>query len=91
MAKKSIRKIPYAFICLSYALTGESELSTLNFIGFQTSSTNMHSLSGTVYITFYFFNVGIPNTVGSSMRMAYVVTEMNALATNFTFSHFYTS
>ena len=31
--------------------------------------------------------VRIPNRIASSMRVAYVVTKMNSLATNITFSH----
>jgi hypothetical protein len=33
----------------------------------------------------------MPNCIASSMRMAYVITEMNALATNITLSHLDTS
>ena len=51
----------------------------------------MHSLGTTVNIAFYASDVGIPHSVGSSMRMAYVVTKMNALTTNITFSHLDTS
>jgi len=51
----------------------------------------MHSLCSAVYHAFYTLNIGIPHCVASSMRMAYIITEMNALATNITLSHFDTS
>ena len=47
----------------------------------------MHSPCTTVDFTFNASDVGIPDTVGSSMGMAYVVTEMSALSTNCTFCH----
>jgi hypothetical protein len=51
----------------------------------------MHSLSTTVNLAFYTLDIRVPNCVASSMRMAYVITKMNALTTNITLSHFYTS
>lgn len=51
----------------------------------------MHSLSVAIYQALNSFYVGFPNCIASSMRMAYVVTEMNTFATNITFSHFDTS
>ena len=51
----------------------------------------MHSLGTAVYLALYVSDIGIPDSVGSSMRMAYIVSEMNALATNITFSHLDTS
>ena len=66
-------------------------LCSFNSAGFQARSTYMKSFGSSVYRTFYVFNIGIPNSVWSSMRMAYVVTEMNAFTTNITFSHLDTS
>ncbi len=51
----------------------------------------MHSPRTTVDLTFNASDVGIPDTVGSSMGMAYVVTKMSAFATNITFCHDCTS
>ena len=51
----------------------------------------MHSLCSTVHLTFNALNIRVPDRVASSMRMAYVVAEMNAFTTNITFSHFDTS
>lgn len=51
----------------------------------------MHSPGTAVYLALYASDIGIPDSVGPSMRMAYVVAEMNALAANITFSHFDTS
>ncbi len=66
-------------------------LSSLNFAGLKAMRTNMHSFGSAVYHAFHSLNVGLPNPVRSSMRMAYVVTKMNALATNITLSHRCTS
>ena len=66
-------------------------LSSLNFAGLKAMRTNMHSFGSAVYHAFHSLNVGLPNPVRSSMRMAYVVPKMNALTTNITFSHRRTS
>ena len=47
----------------------------------------MHSSSSAVNLALNALNIRVPNCVASSMRMAYVVTEMNALTANITFSH----
>ena len=39
----------------------------------------MHSSSSAVNLALNALNIRVPNCVASSMRMAYVVTEMNAL------------
>ena len=51
----------------------------------------MQSPGSAVNHAFYILDVGIPHCIASSMRMAYVVTEMNALTTNITLSHIDTS
>ena len=40
---------------------------------------------------FYTFYIGFPHSAALSIGMAYVITEMNALATNITLSHLDTS
>ncbi len=50
-----------------------------------------HSSSSAVNLALNALNIRVPNCVASSMRMAYVVTEMNALTANITFSHLDTS
>ena len=65
--------------------------SSFYFVGSKAACAYMHSLCETVNLNGYVLNVRIPNSVRSSMRMAYVVSEMYALATNITFSHFDTS
>lgn len=59
----------------------------LNSSGTQTSCAYVHSLSSSVHFAFYISYIGIPNCIGSSMRMAYVIPEMNAFATNITLCH----
>jgi hypothetical protein len=66
-------------------------LSSFYFVGFQAFCAYVHSFDCAIHIAFYSFDVGLPNVVGSSMRMAYVISKMNALTTNITFSHLYTS
>ena len=51
----------------------------------------MHSLLSAVDVHSNLLDIGIPDSVGSSMRMADVVAEMSALATDITFSHLNTS
>ena len=45
----------------------------------------------TIHNTFHTTNVGIPNSIRSSMRMADIISEMSAFTTNITFSHLCTS
>ena len=52
------------------------QLSSFNPAGLQAACANVHSPCTTVDFTFNASDVGIPDTVGSSMGMAYVVTEM---------------
>ena len=51
----------------------------------------MHGLGSSVNFAFHILDIRSPNLVGSSMGMAHVITKMNALATNITFSHLRTS
>jgi hypothetical protein len=51
----------------------------------------MHLFVRAVYFNGDSLNIRIPDSVGSSMRMADVVAEMSALATDITFSHLNTS
>ena len=67
------------------------QLSSFNPAGLQAACANVHSPCTTVDFTFNASDVGIPDTVGSSMGMAYVVTEMSAFATNIAFCHDCTS
>ncbi len=51
----------------------------------------MHSLGTAVHLALYATDVGIPDSVASSMRMADIVTKMYAFAANITLSHTNTS
>lgn len=51
----------------------------------------MHSLSRAVNLTLYSLDIRFPHCVGLSIRMADIMTEKNAFATNITLSHFDTS
>ena len=63
------------------------DLRSLNLAGTQTSGTNMQRLVGTADYTLNIFYVRVPDTIGSSMGMADIITEMRSLATNITFCH----
>jgi len=65
--------------------------SALYFTGSQAACTYVQFLAGAIHFAFNILNIGVPDSVRSSMRMAYVITEMSALTTNITFSHLYTS
>ena len=47
----------------------------------------MHSLSNSVDLAHNASYVRVPDSVGSSMRMAYSVSKMNAFAADITFCH----
>ena len=66
-------------------------LSSLDLTGPQASGADMHSLRTAVHLAFYSFDIRLPNCMGFSIRMAYIITKMNALATNITLSHLDTS
>lgn len=66
-------------------------LCALYSAGSQTASAHMQPLVSAIHLAFYILNVGIPDSVGSSMRMADVISEMSAPTTNITFSHLRTS
>ena len=67
------------------------KLCALHSAGSLAACADMQLLASSIPLAFYVLNVGFPNSVGSSMRMADVVTEVSALTTNITFSHFRTS
>ena len=68
-----------------------NELSSFNFSASQARSTNIHLLSGSIYFTFYGFNVRLPHSVTSSMRMADILSKMCTFSTNAAFCHNCTS
>ena len=59
----------------------------LNFIGTKALCADVHSLNAAVSFNLDSLDVGIPDSVRSSMRMADIVSEVCTLATNFTFCH----
>ena len=66
-------------------------LCALNLAGSQAAGAYMHSLCSAVYFAFHAVYVRVPDRIAPSMRMAYIIAEMNAFTTNITLSHFYTS
>ncbi len=51
----------------------------------------MHTLGTAIHLALYTLNIGVPDCIASSMRMADIITEMYALAANITLSHLNTS
>ena len=47
----------------------------------------MQSSGNTIHFAFYTLHIGVEHPVRSSMRMAHIVSEMNAFSANITFSH----
>jgi hypothetical protein len=47
------------------------------------------ALARPVYLGFDSLDVGAPNSIGLSIRVADIMPEMSALATNITLSHFF--
>jgi hypothetical protein len=46
---------------------------------------------GSVNLAFYGTDIGVPDMIGTSMRMAYIVSKPNSLFANSTLCHDYTS
>ena len=89
--RKKKNKIKKEKINFSFFNKMKNKLCSFYFAGLQARCTNMKSFRRTVNTTFHILYVGIPNSIRSSMRMAYVVSEMSAFTTNITFSHLCTS
>ena len=51
----------------------------------------MHSLGLSVNLALYAKNVGLPDCIGSSVRVTHIISEMYSLAANITLSHYLTS
>ena len=67
------------------------KLCTLDLSGTKATGAYANRLIGTVNLSLYPTNVGLPGSVGLTVRVRYVVSENNALAANTALSHFYTS
>ena len=61
--------------------------SALDLAGSKAAGADMHSLLSAVDVHSNLLDVGIPDSVRSSMRMADVISKMSALAADITFSH----
>ena len=84
-ARDTSRASSYSFILMKW-------LCSFYFSGSQTRSTYIHFLcsAGSCFYSDG-FNVRFPHFVGSSMGMTHIVTKVNTLLTNCTFSHHCTS
>ena len=66
-------------------------LRSLDSAGLQAIGADMHSLGAAIHFALYVLDIRFPHCIGSSMRMADIITEKYALTTNITLSHFDTS
>ena len=70
-------------------MTREKSDSSYNFSASQATGANVDCLGRTVNNSLYSFDVGLPSTIGSSVRVAYLNTKSNTLTAYITFSHIY--
>ena len=61
--------------------------SALDLAGSKAAGADVHSLLSAAYVHSNLLDIGIPDSVGSSMRMADVISKMSALAADITFCH----
>ena len=61
--------------------------SALDLAGSKAAGADVHSLLSAVDVHSNLLDIGIPDSVGSSMRMADVISKMSALAADITFCH----
>ena len=80
----------WPFLC-SISQKEMQALCSLHSAGLQTRSTNVHLSGSAVYLNLYRFYVGLPHSVGSSMGMAYVISEMSGFFTDCALCHDCTS
>lgn len=59
----------------------------LYFTGAKALCADIHLLDSAGNLDRYSLNIGVPDTIGSSMRMADVISKMSALAADITFCH----
>ena len=62
-------------------------LSSLNLVGLQTGSTYIDSLGSSINNSTYALDVGFPDVIGSSMRVAHIISEVSGFITIKTLSH----
>ena len=58
-----------------------------NFTGTQAPGTNIHMARRTIDQSLHALDVGLPGTIGTTMRVGNLDTKGNALAAAFTLSH----
>ena len=73
--------IKSAVFCLS------SAVRTLHLTGAQASGANINVAGRTLHNGFYTLDIGLPCTVGTTVRVRDLDTKCHALAADFTFCH----
>ena len=64
-----------------------AKLSTVNLTGTKATGANSNSLRCTVNYCFYLTDIGLPSSVGLTVRVRNVLTENNAFSTNTALCH----
>ena len=62
--------------------------STLNLVGTEASGTSVHMARSTIDNSLDPLDIGLPSTIGTSVRVGNLDTEGHALAAKITLSHF---
>lgn len=70
---------------------GNQNLSSLYSAGADASGADMELFVAAIHFALYSLYISFPDCFRLSIRMAYIITKLNAFSTNITFSHFDTS
>lgn len=85
--KKKIRLRKTQAYCLLFVCKPKLQLCSFNLARAQTSGANINVCGRAVDHSLNSLNIGLPGSVGSSVRVRYLYTESNTLSANFTFCH----
>jgi len=73
---------------MRYAVThGQKSDSAGNLVGTQAVRADINCLVGSADDSLYFSDVGLPGSVGLSVRVGNIMTESNTLAADFALCH----
>ena len=72
----------FAFVESDRSRPAQKSDCALDLVGTEASCTDVYMAGGTVNDCFYTFNVGLPSSVGASVRMGNLNAERYALAAN---------
>ena len=70
-----------------FSFSKDFVLRSFHFVGLQALGTDIKSFRGAVHLTSHRFDVGLPHMIGSSMRMAHIVSVVSAFSAYCAFCH----